>query len=63
MDFCGAVTHDGFLWMWGDNTFGQLGVSKVKHAEKPVRVTSIPEPVVQVSVSNGEKNCHVAAVT
>ena len=46
MDFCASVTHDGILWMWGDNTFGQLGVSKVKYAEKPIQVTSISEPVV-----------------
>jgi alpha-tubulin suppressor-like RCC1 family protein len=34
-----ALSEDGTLWTWGDNTYGQLGIGSTATKTKPVRVT------------------------
>ena len=62
MTFAGAVNQAGQVFMWGDNTFGQLGVKDLARAKKPITL-QIPQLVKQISVSKGEKHCHAACVT
>lgn len=36
--FCVAVSHEGEVYGWGDNQYGQLGSDNSGHEEKPVRL-------------------------
>jgi alpha-tubulin suppressor-like RCC1 family protein len=41
--FSAAITSHGYLWMWGDNICGQLGVGhKIPHSLTPMKVP-VPE--------------------
>ncbi|XP_038060097.1 probable E3 ubiquitin-protein ligase HERC4 [Patiria miniata] len=49
---CVALTKGGRLFVWGDNTYGQLGLghTSVKYVEKPTEITSLHGlPVMRVA--------------
>ncbi|XP_064599874.1 secretion-regulating guanine nucleotide exchange factor-like [Liolophura sinensis] len=59
-DFTLALTEGGFLYGWGSNTFGQLGLPDVKgHISYPRLVDVITEPLTDVAAGLR----HAAAVT
>jgi alpha-tubulin suppressor-like RCC1 family protein len=35
-----AIKTDGTLWLWGDNTRGQLGINDITHRSSPVQTVS-----------------------
>jgi alpha-tubulin suppressor-like RCC1 family protein len=37
-----AVTSDGILWAWGDNSYGQLGDGTKEDRLLPVRISIFP---------------------
>ena len=37
----GAVKNDGTLWMWGHNSYGQLGTNNLTHRSSPTQVGSL----------------------
>jgi len=54
MTHTAAVTTDGALWMWGDNSFNQLGLKRTmpewsdREPVPPTRVVLLPAPAVMV---------------
>ena len=38
--FISALKHDEALWVWGDNTNGELGLGNTTHRSSPVQVGS-----------------------
>ncbi|MGN1481187.1 carboxypeptidase regulatory-like domain-containing protein [Porcipelethomonas sp.] len=42
-----AIDKDGNLWMWGDNSYGQLGDGTTTSSDKPIKIL---ENVAQVSL-------------
>lgn len=57
-DHVGAVKTDGTLWMWGQNSNGQLGRNNVISASSPVQTVSGGTNWKQVSVAD----IHTAAI-
>src|SRR5688572_15448190 len=37
---CMALKHDGSLWAWGQNQYGQIGVTPASPKEPPIRIAS-----------------------
>ena len=59
-EFSLALSDDGFLYVWGSNTFGELGVpSSAKLKERPIKNLFIHEPLVGISAGSQ----HALAVT
>lgn len=54
----GAVTGDGSLYMWGNNSNGQLGIGNKSESSKPVKVETLKD-VTAVSLGRS----HSAAIT
>lgn len=46
-----AVSNDGVLWCWGDNSEGQLGDGTTETRTTPVRVAGLGTDVAQVALS------------
>lgn len=47
-----ALEPDGTVWSWGDNSFGQLGVTTVRSSNSPVNVRSLNNVVAIGSGGN-----------
>lgn len=45
---CDPITESGKLFMWGDNTEGQIGLGKESHASSPQEI-SVGQPISWVS--------------
>lgn len=54
-----AMTHDGRLYAWGTNHFGQLGTGGYENTETPVHVAT-PEPVIDVAAGPFYSLLHLA---
>ena len=52
-----ALKNDGTLWMWGSNTFGELGLSDTNNRSSPTQVGAL---TTWLSVAAG--NAHCAAI-
>ncbi|MCX7833762.1 MAG: hypothetical protein N2490_06090 [Ignavibacteria bacterium] len=52
--FVFAIKNDGTVWMWGNNTYGQLGIGNKTSQLKPVQVSNLNNIV---KVSCGTKHC------
>src|SRR5699024_815943 len=48
--------HDGAVWAWGENNWGALGDGTNIDRHLPVRLTTVPPPVREVS-SSGANTC------
>jgi alpha-tubulin suppressor-like RCC1 family protein len=46
-----VLRQDGTIWVWGDNTYGQLGITGLVNATSPVKVTSMSE-VIAISAGS-----------
>ena len=59
-NFTAALKTDGSLWMWGDNSYGQIGNGKqyTGHYENNPQPVKVMEDVAAVSCGS----CHVAAL-
>lgn len=55
----GAITSDGRLYMWGANSYGQLGDATTTARNVPVPISITGQTVAQVSMSHA----HTGAVT
>jgi len=55
-----ALTQNGNLWVWGDNSAGQLGIGSLKSTSSPVSVTDLDEQEV-ILVACGDE--HTVCVT
>lgn len=53
-DYCGAITNDNCLYMWGCNDYGQLGDGTRKSSSKP---TKLMENIKEISL--GVRYCGV----
>jgi hypothetical protein len=51
--YSAAITGDGCLWMWGGNTYGQLGLGDTKGRAAPTQVPMPPHCTTVLSVSLG----------
>jgi len=49
--FVGAIKNDGTLWMWGDNSVGQLGVGNTLDISSPVQTILGGNTWAQISCS------------
>jgi len=49
-----ALTSDGFVYAWGDNTYGQLGNGRKKNSEKPQKVKGLSDIE---DISSGYYHC------
>jgi len=49
-----ALKDDGSVWAWGNNTFGQLGVTSTRHGESPEMVAGLTDVR---AISSGEHHC------
>ena len=54
-----ALTESGEVYCWGQNNFGQLGDGTNEDRSSPVRVKSLPSPVVQLDAGS----THTCAMT
>ena len=45
-----ALSHNGYVYVWGSNKFGQLGIKDEIVIETPTRLESIVESVVEIEV-------------
>lgn len=43
------IDYDGALYVWGDNTYGQLGLPDEAYLDQPTKL-ELPEPVVELSL-------------
>ncbi|MDY5051287.1 MAG: hypothetical protein SPF17_07670, partial [Candidatus Mucispirillum faecigallinarum] len=43
-----AVTENGEVYVWGDNSYGQLGIGNTDNQTKPVKVTGITGKIKQL---------------
>ena len=50
--FTVCVDHEGFIWSFGDNNFGQLGTGNTTNFNVPQKIEDIP-PVLYVSCGSG----------
>ncbi len=53
-----ALTSDGGVWCWGNNSNGQLGDGTTAHRQVPTQVSGIPGDIVSIS-AGGEHSCAV----
>ena len=45
-----ALSLNGYVYVWGDNRFGQLGIKGVERINVPTRLEAIKESVVDIAV-------------
>jgi alpha-tubulin suppressor-like RCC1 family protein len=45
-----AIKTDGTLWLWGDNSYGQLGTNNITHRSSPVQTVAGGNNWLQVSM-------------
>jgi alpha-tubulin suppressor-like RCC1 family protein len=55
-----AVTSDGHVWAWGDNTWGQLGDGSTTHQLAPAQIASLSN-IAEIAM--GSNPAHAIAVT
>jgi len=48
----GAIRNDGYLFLWGDNTYGELGESDVINKSSPVQIGLLVSQPISYSVLN-----------
>ncbi len=49
---CYVITEDGVLYVWGKNSYGQLGVGDEVNKNTPIKVTAINGKVMELIISN-----------
>ena len=49
---CYVITEDGALYVWGKNSYGQLGVGNEVNKNTPIKVTAINGKVMELIISN-----------
>ena len=49
---CYVITEDGALYVWGKNSYGQLGVGDEVNKNTPIKVTAINGKVMELIISN-----------
>ena len=49
---CYVITEDGALYVWGKNSYGQLGVGNEVNKNTPIKVTAINGKVMELIIGN-----------
>ncbi len=52
-----SIKNDGTLWLWGDNTYGQLGINSTESKSSPIQTIAYGNDWVSLSSGDGVTGC------